>query len=168
MTYEYKTTKKSEFDDLANIRGDTSHEKKTILTPRKWLNQFKELTSKQQSDILGQIYTYTSESAELFRKIGHSLIEHIFKKPPLRGTDEYDAKGMDILDAVLATLTPREEKTVKLRYGFKDGRKLTEEKVGKLMDLSQPQISRILTKALRKLRHPSRSRRLKAFLEGKQ
>lgn len=168
MTYQYTTIRKSEFDELANIRNHHSQEKKTILTPRKWLDLFEELSSEQRKHIIGQIYTQTSENAERFRKIENSLIRRIFGEKPVRGTDEYDVKGINTLNEVLATLTPREEKTVKLRYGFTDGRMLTQEKVGKLMDLSQPQISRILTKALRKLRHPSRSRRLKAFLEGKQ
>ncbi|MBQ6846117.1 MAG: RNA polymerase sigma factor RpoD, partial [Oscillospiraceae bacterium] len=65
---------------------------------------------------------------------------------------------------VLATLTPREEKVLKLRFGIEDGRTRTLEEVGKEFDVTRERIRQIEAKALRKLRHPSRSKMLKDFL----
>ncbi|MBQ3527294.1 MAG: RNA polymerase sigma factor RpoD [Clostridia bacterium] len=66
---------------------------------------------------------------------------------------------------VLHTLTPREEQVLKLRYGLEDGRTHTLEEVGKKFDITRERIRQIEAKALRKLRHPSRSKRLKDFLD---
>jgi RNA polymerase primary sigma factor len=68
------------------------------------------------------------------------------------------------LKEVLKTLTPREEKVLKLRFGIEDGRTRTLEEVGKEFNVTRERIRQIEAKALRKLRHPSRSRRLKDFL----
>ena len=69
------------------------------------------------------------------------------------------------LAEVLATLTPREEKVLRLRFGLEDGRQRTLEEVGKEFDVTRERIRQIEAKALRKLRHPSRSKKLKDFLE---
>ena len=69
------------------------------------------------------------------------------------------------LGEVLSTLTPREEKVLKLRFGLEDGRSRTLEEVGKEFNVTRERIRQIEAKALRKLRHPSRSKRLKDFLE---
>jgi RNA polymerase primary sigma factor len=75
----------------------------------------------------------------------------------------------EITDEVLATLTPREEKVIKMRFGLGNtGSEHTLEEVGQHFAVTRERIRQIEAKALRKLRHPSRSRRLKAFLEGKQ
>ena len=66
---------------------------------------------------------------------------------------------------VLDTLTPREEKVLRLRYGIDDGRPRTLEEVGKEFNVTRERIRQIEAKALRKLRHPSRSKRLKDFLD---
>ncbi len=66
---------------------------------------------------------------------------------------------------VLDTLTPREEKVLRLRYGLDDGRPRTLEEVGKEFNVTRERIRQIEAKALRKLRHPSRSKRLKDFLD---
>ena len=66
---------------------------------------------------------------------------------------------------VLATLTPREEEVLKLRFGLKDGRTRTLEEVGKVFNITRERIRQIEAKALRKLRHPSRSKRLKDYLD---
>ena len=66
---------------------------------------------------------------------------------------------------VLHTLTPREEHVLKLRYGLNDGRTHTLEEVGKEFNITRERIRQIEAKALRKLRHPSRSKRLKDFLD---
>ena len=66
---------------------------------------------------------------------------------------------------VLKTLTPREAKVLKLRFGLDDGRQRTLEEVGKEFDVTRERIRQIEAKALRKLRHPSRSKKLKDFLD---
>jgi RNA polymerase primary sigma factor len=68
------------------------------------------------------------------------------------------------LKEVLKTLTPREEKVLKLRFGIEDGRTRTLEEVGKEFNVTRERIRQIEAKALRKLRHPSRSKKLKDFL----
>ena len=65
----------------------------------------------------------------------------------------------------LATLTEREQKVLKLRFGLEDGRARTLEEVGKEFDVTRERIRQIEAKALRKLRHPSRSKKLKDYLE---
>jgi RNA polymerase primary sigma factor len=69
------------------------------------------------------------------------------------------------LMSVLSTLTPREEKVLKLRFGLEDGRARTLEEVGKYFKVTRERIRQIEAKALRKLRHPSRSRKLKDSLD---
>ena len=69
------------------------------------------------------------------------------------------------LNEVLSTLTPREEKVLRLRFGLDDGRTRTLEDVGKEFNVTRERIRQIEAKALRKLRHPSRSRRLKDYLD---
>jgi RNA polymerase primary sigma factor len=67
---------------------------------------------------------------------------------------------------VLRTLTPREERVIKMRFGLEDGSEHTLEEVGQSFQVTRERIRQIEAKALRKLRHPSRSRRLKAFVDG--
>jgi RNA polymerase primary sigma factor len=69
-------------------------------------------------------------------------------------------------EAVLKTLTPREEKVIKMRFGLDDGSEHTLEEVGQSFAVTRERIRQIEAKALRKLRHPSRSRRLRAFLDA--
>ena len=69
------------------------------------------------------------------------------------------------LAEVLQTLTPREEKVLRLRFGLEDGRSRTLEEVGKEFNVTRERIRQIEAKALRKLRHPSRSKKLKDFLD---
>jgi RNA polymerase primary sigma factor len=68
--------------------------------------------------------------------------------------------------SVLQTLTPREEQVIRMRFGIGDGSEHTLEEVGQKFSVTRERIRQIEAKALRKLRHPSRSRRLKAFLES--
>jgi RNA polymerase primary sigma factor len=70
-------------------------------------------------------------------------------------------------ESVLKTLTPREERVIKMRFGVGDGSEHTLEEVGQNFAVTRERIRQIEAKALRKLRHPSRSRKLRAFLEGR-
>ena len=69
------------------------------------------------------------------------------------------------IDDVLSSLTPREQRVLQLRFGLEDGRSRTLEEVGKEFNVTRERIRQIEAKALRKLRHPSRSRKLKDYLE---
>jgi RNA polymerase primary sigma factor len=69
------------------------------------------------------------------------------------------------IDGVLSSLTPRERRVLQLRFGLEDGRSRTLEEVGKEFNVTRERIRQIEAKALRKLRHPSRSRKLKDYLE---
>ena len=69
------------------------------------------------------------------------------------------------IDEVLSTLTPREQRVLQLRFGLEDGRSRTLEEVGKEFNVTRERIRQIEAKALRKLRHPSRSRKLRDYLE---
>jgi RNA polymerase primary sigma factor len=69
------------------------------------------------------------------------------------------------IEEVLSTLTPREQRVLQLRFGLEDGRSRTLEEVGKEFNVTRERIRQIEAKALRKLRHPSRSRKLKDYLE---
>jgi RNA polymerase primary sigma factor len=72
---------------------------------------------------------------------------------------------MEQTSSVLKMLTPREEKIIKMRFGFEDGSEHTLEQVGQTFAVTRERIRQIEAKALRKLRHPSRSNRLRAFLK---
>jgi RNA polymerase primary sigma factor len=69
------------------------------------------------------------------------------------------------ISAVLSTLTPREHRVLELRFGLEDGRARTLEEVGSEFSVTRERIRQIESKALRKLRHPSRSRRLRDYME---
>ena len=80
--------------------------------------------------------------------------------------DDYAANELlkDELNDVLLELTDREEKVLRLRFGLNDGQCRTLEEVGQIFGVTRERIRQIEAKALRKLRHPSRSRKLKDFL----
>jgi RNA polymerase primary sigma factor len=69
------------------------------------------------------------------------------------------------IEDVLSTLSPREHRIIQLRFGLEDGRSRTLEEVGKVFNVTRERIRQIEAKALRRLRHPSRSRKLKDYLE---
>ena len=69
------------------------------------------------------------------------------------------------IDSVLSTLTPREQRVLQLRFGLEDGRSRTLEEVGREFNVTRERIRKIEAKVLRKRRHPSRSRKLKDYLE---
>jgi RNA polymerase primary sigma factor len=98
------------------------------------------------------------------------LGDFIEDKSILNPADAVVASNLrEITDEVLATLTPREEKVIKMRFGLgTTGSEHTLEEVGQHFAVTRERIRQIEAKALRKLRHPSRSRKLKAFLDGQQ
>ncbi|OLE54323.1 MAG: RNA polymerase sigma factor RpoD [Acidobacteria bacterium 13_1_20CM_3_53_8] len=98
------------------------------------------------------------------------LGDFIEDKSILNPADAVVASNLrEITDEVLATLTPREEKVIKMRFGLgSSGSEHTLEEVGQHFAVTRERIRQIEAKALRKLRHPSRSRKLKAFLDGTQ
>jgi RNA polymerase primary sigma factor len=69
------------------------------------------------------------------------------------------------MDAILNTLTEREKRVLRLRFGITDGYPMTLEEVGSIFNVTRERVRQIEAKALKKLRHPTRSRRLKHFLE---
>ena len=69
------------------------------------------------------------------------------------------------MDEVLSTLTDREQEVLRLRFGLDDGRQRTLEEVGQMFKVTRERIRQIEAKALRKLRHPNRSKRLRDYLE---
>ncbi len=83
--------------------------------------------------------------------------------PPLDAASRQLLKEQ--IDEVLSSLTPREQRVLQLRFGLEDGRSRTLEEVGKEFNVTRERIRQIEAKALRKLRHPSRSRRLRDYLE---
>ncbi|MBR2375742.1 MAG: RNA polymerase sigma factor RpoD [Clostridia bacterium] len=91
------------------------------------------------------------------------FIEDVKTKTP--GESVADTMLKEQLLGVLDTLTPREEKVLRLRYGIDDGKPRTLEEVGREFNVTRERIRQIEAKALRKLRHPSRSKKLKDFLE---
>ena len=95
-----------------------------------------------------------------------SLIEMIPANSYLSVEDEVAAKLLgEIINEVLITLTEREKNILELRFGLKDGKSRTLEEIGKEYGVTRERIRQIEAKALRKLKHPSRSKRLKGFLE---
>jgi RNA polymerase primary sigma factor len=87
--------------------------------------------------------------------------------PAALAPDEAATRALlkDQVAAVLDSLNGRERRILQLRYGLEDGRARTLEEVGKEFNITRERIRQLETKALRKLRHPSRSRKLKGFLE---
>ena len=86
-------------------------------------------------------------------------------KPPRRRKAAAITILKEQLTEVLDTLTPREEKVLRLRFGLDDGRARTLEEVGREFNVTRERIRQIEAKALRKLRHPSRSKKLRDFLD---
>jgi RNA polymerase primary sigma factor len=100
------------------------------------------------------------EEAESF--LGDFIEDHNAIQP-LDGASKQLLK--DEINEVLLTLTPRENKVLRLRFGLEDGRCRTLEEVGLEFSVTRERIRQIEAKALRKLRHPSRSRKLRGYLE---
>lgn len=120
-------------------------------------------------DKVREILKIAQEPVSLETPIGEEEDSHLGDFIPDEGISEpSEAASFTLLKEqlvdVLSTLTPREEKVLKLRFGIEDGRTRTLEEVGKEFNVTRERIRQIEAKALRKLRHPSRSKKLKDFL----
>ena len=121
-------------------------------------------------DKVREILKIAQEPVSLETPIGEEEDSHLGDFIPDEGASEpSEAASFTLLKEqlmdVLSTLTPREEKVLKLRFGIEDGRTRTLEEVGKEFNVTRERIRQIEAKALRKLRHPSRSKKLKDFLD---
>ena len=121
-------------------------------------------------DKVREIMKIAQEPVSLETPIGEEEDSHLGDFIPDEGASEpSEAASFTLLKEqlmdVLSTLTPREEKVLKRRFGIEDGRTRTLEEVGKEFKVTRERIRQIEAKALRKLRHPSRSRKLKDYLD---
>ena len=130
-----------------------------------------ELSKKMGTSVekIRDIYKISQEPVSLETPIGEEEDSHLGDFIP----DETNMSPEDFavnellkdeISEVLLTLTEREEKVIRLRFGLEDGRSRTLEEVGQLFGVTRERIRQIEAKALRKLRHPSRSRKLKDYL----
>ncbi len=120
-------------------------------------------------DKVREVYKISQDPVSLETPIGEEDDSHLgdfIKDERTMGPEEYATVEMlkEELKGVLATLTEREEKVLRLRFGLDDGQCRTLEEVGQIFGVTRERIRQIEAKALRKLRHPSRSRKLKDFL----
>lgn len=116
-----------------------------------------------------EVYKISQDPVSLETPIGEEDDSHLgdfIKDERTMGPEEYATIEMlkEELQGVLGTLTEREEKVLRLRFGLDDGQCRTLEEVGQIFGVTRERIRQIEAKALRKLRHPSRSRKLKDFL----
>ena len=120
-------------------------------------------------DKVREVYKISQDPVSLETPIGEEEDSHLGDFIPdghTMGPEEYATVEMlkEELNNVLATLTEREEKVLRLRFGLDDGQCRTLEEVGQIFGVTRERIRQIEAKALRKLKHPSRSRKLKDFL----
>ena len=122
-------------------------------------------------DKIHEIYKISQEPVSLETPIGEEDDSHLGDFVPDEhnmSPEEFATNEMlkDEIDDVLLTLTEREEKVIRLRFGLEDGKSRTLEEVGQMFGVTRERIRQIEAKALRKLRHPSRSRKLKDYMEN--
>ena len=130
-----------------------------------------ELAQKMGTSVekIREIYKISQEPVSLETPIGEEDDSHLgdfIKDESNMSPEEYATNEMlkDEISDVLLTLTEREEKVIRLRFGLEDGKSRTLEEVGQLFGVTRDRIRQIEAKALRKLRHPSRSRKLRDYL----
>ncbi|MEG1304609.1 MAG: RNA polymerase sigma factor RpoD, partial [Oscillospiraceae bacterium] len=122
------------------------------------------------ADKVREIMRVAQEPVSLETPIGEEEDSHLGdfipdEEAPVPAEAAYHTLLREQLGDVLGTLTAREEKVLRLRFGLEDGRPRTLEEVGKEFNVTRERIRQIEAKALRKLRHPSRSKRLRDFLD---
>ena len=122
-------------------------------------------------DKIREIYKISQEPVSLETPIGEEDDSHLGDFVPDErnmSPEEYATNEMlkDEIADVLLTLTEREEKVIKLRFGLEDGKSRTLEEVGQMFGVTRERIRQIEAKALRKLRHPSRSKKLKDYMDN--
>ena len=122
-------------------------------------------------DKIHEIYKISQEPVSLETPIGEEDDSHLGDFVPDEhnmSPEEFATNEMlkDEIADVLLTLTEREEKVIRLRFGLEDGKSRTLEEVGQMFGVTRERIRQIEAKALRKLRHPSRSRKLKDYMEN--
>ena len=120
-------------------------------------------------DKIRDIYKISQDPVSLETPIGEEEDSHLgdfIKDESNMSPEEYATNEMlkDEIADVLLTLTEREEKVIRLRFGLEDGKSRTLEEVGQMFGVTRERIRQIEAKALRKLRHPSRSRKLKDYM----
>lgn len=120
-------------------------------------------------DKIREIYKISQEPVSLETPIGEEEDSHLGDFVPDErnmSPEDYATNEMlkDEISEVLLTLTEREEKVIRLRFGLEDGKSRTLEEVGQMFGVTRERIRQIEAKALRKLRHPSRSRKLKDYM----
>lgn len=120
-------------------------------------------------DKIRDIYKISQEPVSLETPIGEEEDSHLGDFVPDErnmSPEEYATNEMlkDEISEVLCTLTEREEKVIRLRFGLEDGKSRTLEEVGQMFGVTRERIRQIEAKALRKLRHPSRSRKLRDYM----
>lgn len=130
-----------------------------------------ELAKKMNMSVekIRDIYKISQDPVSLETPIGEEEDSHLgdfIKDERNMSPEEYATNEMlkDEISEVLETLTEREEKVIRLRFGLEDGKSRTLEEVGQMFGVTRERIRQIEAKALRKLRHPSRSRKLKDYL----
>ena len=131
-----------------------------------------ELAKKMNMNIekVREIYKISQDPVSLETPIGEEDDSHLgdfIKDERNLSPEEFATNEMlkDEISEVLLTLTEREEKVIRLRFGLEDGKPRTLEEVGKMFGVTRERIRQIEAKALRKLRHPSRSRKLRDYME---
>ena len=130
-----------------------------------------ELAEKMGTSVekIREIYKISQEPVSLETPIGEEDDSHLGDFVPDErnmSPEEYATNEMlkDEISEVLLTLTEREEKVIRLRFGLEDGKSRTLEEIGQMFGVTRERIRQIESKALRKLRHPSRSRKLKDYM----
>ena len=132
-----------------------------------------ELAKKMNTSVekIREIYKISQDPVSLETPVGEEDDSHLsdfIKDERSLSPEEFATNEMlkDEISQVLETLTEREEKVIKLRFGLQDGKPRTLEEVGQMFGVTRERIRQIEAKALRKLRHPSRSRKLKDYMGG--
>ena len=135
-------------------------------TPEEIAEKMENMTA----DKVREIMKIAQDPVSLETPIGEEEDSHLGDFIPDNDTPSpYEAvantRKREVIESELHTLTPREEHVIKLRYGFYDGRGRTLEEVGKEFNITRERIRQIEAKALRKLRHPQRTKQLRGFLD---